>query len=150
MTLFFPAWIVCFWKHLGHIHLTLSTSMDNDLIDKKENTCYVQFFQASLRKSIFLDRHYSIVVQISEMKRNKTLLVTISIIKFYKDFKYSWKPLLKAEIIYTVEKHMQNTYRCSRDSRPMNAFFVTDLIWFPCKILKYKQTFLIKCSTKQN
>lgn len=32
----------------------------------------------------------------------------------------------------------------------MNAFFVIDLIWFPCKILKYKQTFLVKFSTKQN
>lgn len=64
--------------------------MGNDLIDKKKKKkyfSYIQFFQASLRKSIFLDRHYGIVVQISEMKRNKTFLVTISTNKFYKDFK---------------------------------------------------------------
>lgn len=31
-----------------------------------------------------------------------------------------------------------STYRCSSPSRPENAFLVTDLIWFPCKILKIK------------
>lgn len=80
---------MCFGKHLGHIHHTLSTSVDNDLISDKKDLSYVQFFQASLGKSIFLDRHYSIVVQISEMKRNETLPVTISTIKLYKHFKWS-------------------------------------------------------------
>lgn len=63
--------------------------MNNDLMIGDKKTSYVQFFQASLRKSIFLDRHYSIVVQIPEMKRNETLPVTISTIKLYKHFKWS-------------------------------------------------------------
>ena len=66
-----------------------TTSMDNYLISDKKDLRYLQLFQASLGKRIFLDRHYSIVVQIPEMERNETVPVTISTGKLCEHFKWS-------------------------------------------------------------